>query len=51
LSREAAALAIWAQEQFADAHVPKPGSIERQLGRVYRELKTKKRPDKPGDKS
>ena len=46
LSREAEALAIWAQEQFTDAHVPKPGSIERQLGRVYRELNPAKRGDK-----
>ena len=46
LRREAEALAIWAQQQFADRHVPKPESIEKKLGRVYAELKRTKRPDK-----
>jgi hypothetical protein len=34
LGREAEVLAMWAQQQFADAHVPKPESIQRKLGRV-----------------
>jgi hypothetical protein len=46
LGREAEALALWAQQQFTDAHVPKPESIERKLGRVYKQLKPIKRPDK-----
>jgi hypothetical protein len=46
LGREARALASWAQQRFADAHVPKPKSIERKLGPVYKELKRTKRPDK-----
>jgi hypothetical protein len=46
LGREAEALALWAQRHFADAHVPMPESIERKLGRVYKELKPIKRPDK-----
>jgi hypothetical protein len=46
LGREAEVLAMWAQQQFADAHVPKPKSIQRKLGRVYKELKRTKRPDK-----
>jgi hypothetical protein len=46
LGREAEVLAMWAQQQFADAHVPKPESIERKLGQVYKELKRTKRPDK-----
>jgi hypothetical protein len=50
LRREAEVLAIWAQRQITDAHVPKPKSIERKLGRIYKELKRTKRPDKPGDK-
>jgi hypothetical protein len=51
LRREAEALALWVQQQqFTDAHVPKPESIERKLGRVYKELKRIKRPDKLGDK-
>ncbi len=50
LRREAEALAMWAGQQFADAHVPKPSSIERKLGRVYKELNRTKRGDKSGDK-
>lgn len=46
LGREAKVLALWAQQQFADAHVPKPDSIERKLRRIYKELKRTKRPDK-----
>ena len=46
LSREAEVLAIWAQEEFADRHVPKPESIERKLGAVYKELGRTKRPNK-----
>jgi hypothetical protein len=46
LGREAEVLAIWAQRQFADTHVPKPKSIEKKLGRIYKELKATKRPDK-----
>jgi hypothetical protein len=34
LGREAEVLAMWAQQQFADAHVSKPESIQRKLGRV-----------------
>jgi hypothetical protein len=48
--REAEVLAIWANQQFPDAHVPKPKSIEKKLGRIYKELKATKRPDKQGDK-
>jgi hypothetical protein len=50
LRREAAVLAIWAKRQALARHVPKPSSIEKQLGHVYRELKPKKRSDKCGDK-
>jgi hypothetical protein len=50
LRQEAKVLAIWARQQFEDAHVPKPESIARKLGRVYKELKRTKRPDKWGDK-
>jgi len=46
LRREAEVLAIWAQRQFAGTHVPKPKSIEKKLGRVYKQLKPIKRPDK-----
>jgi hypothetical protein len=46
LAREAQVLATWAQQQFADTHVPKPESIERKLARVYKELKRTKTPDK-----
>ena len=46
LRREAAALAEWAEQEIDDVHVPKPETIERQLGRVYRELRARKRPDK-----
>jgi hypothetical protein len=49
LGREAEVLAMWAQRQFADTHVPKPKSIEKKLGRIYKELKVTKRPDKQGD--
>ena len=50
LRREAEVLAIWVSQEFPDAHVPKPKSIAKRLGRVYRQLKTTKRPDKLGDK-
>jgi hypothetical protein len=50
LRREAEVLAIWASQKFPDAHVPKPKSIEKRLGRMYKELKSTKRPDKQGDK-
>jgi hypothetical protein len=43
LRREAEALAIWARRQFPDAHVPKPKSIEKPLGKLYKELNPKKR--------
>ena len=46
LRREAEVLAIWAQQQFAGRHVPKPKSIEKRLGHLYRQLKTTKRADK-----
>ena len=46
LGREAKVLASWAQQEFADAHVPKPKSIEKKLGPIYKELNPKKRPDK-----
>ena len=46
LAREADVLARWARQQFADAHVPKPKSIRKKLGRVYNELPWTKRPDK-----
>lgn len=46
LGREAEVLAMWAQQRFTDVHVPKPESIERKLGRVYKELNRTKRPDK-----
>jgi hypothetical protein len=46
LRREAEVLAIWANQQFPDADVPKPKSIAKRLGRVYRELRPTKRPDK-----
>jgi hypothetical protein len=46
LRREAEVLAMWAQTQFADTHVPKPKTIEKKLGQIYKELKTTKRPDK-----
>jgi hypothetical protein len=49
LRREAEVLAVWASQELPDAHVPKPKSIAKQLGRVYRELKTTKRPDKMDD--
>ena len=50
LRREAEVLAIWANQEFPDAHVPMPKSIAKRLGRIYRQLKTTKRPDKQGDK-
>ena len=50
LRREAEVLAIWATQEFPDAHVPIPKSIAKRLGRVYRELKATKSPDKLGDK-
>jgi hypothetical protein len=50
LRREAEVLAMWAQQQFADTHVPQPESIQRKLGRVYKELRRTKRPAKQGDK-
>jgi hypothetical protein len=46
LRQEAEVLAIWAQGQFADTPVPQRKSIEKKLGRIYKELKTTKRPDK-----
>ena len=46
LGREAEVLARWAQEEFSDSHVPKPKSIGKKLGRVYRELNATNRPDK-----
>jgi hypothetical protein len=46
LRREAEALAIWAGRHFADAHVPKPSSIKKRLGRVYNELDRTNRGDK-----
>jgi hypothetical protein len=45
LRREAKELATWAQ-QFADAHVPKPKSIEKKLGLIYKELKQTNSSDK-----
>jgi hypothetical protein len=50
LRREAEVLAMWASQEFPDAHVPKPKSIEKGLGRVYQQLRSTKRPDKMGDK-
>ena len=50
LRREAEVLAIWASQEFPDAHVLKPKSIEKRLSQVYRELKATKSPDKLGDK-
>jgi hypothetical protein len=49
LRREAEVLAMWARREFPDAHVPKPKSIEKKLGRIYKELKATKRPDKAAD--
>jgi hypothetical protein len=46
LRREAKVLAAWAEAEFAGVHVPLPSSIERKLGRVYRELSRIKRSDK-----
>jgi hypothetical protein len=46
LRREAEVLAIWASQEFPDAHVPKPKSIEKKLGGIYKGLKATKRPDK-----
>jgi hypothetical protein len=46
LRREAEVLAMWGQQQVGDAHVPKPKSIEKRLGQLYRQLKATKRPDK-----
>jgi hypothetical protein len=43
LGREAKVLASWAQQEFADAHVPKPKSIEKILGRIYKELNTEEK--------
>lgn len=50
LRREAEVLAIWASQEFPDAHVPKPKTIEKKLGLIYKELKVTKRSDKQGDK-
>jgi hypothetical protein len=50
MRREAEVLALWANREFPDAHVPKPKSVAKRLGRVYRQLKTTKRSDKLGDK-
>jgi hypothetical protein len=50
LRREAEVLAIWANQEFPHTDVPKPKSIAKRLGRVYRQLKTTKRPDKSDDK-
>ena len=46
LGREAKVLATWAQQEFRDAHVPKPKSSATKLGRFYKELKAINRPDK-----
>ena len=46
MGREARVLATWAQQEFGDAHVPKPKSIATKLGRIYKELKAINRPDK-----
>lgn len=46
LRREAKVLAAWAEAEFTGVHVPLPNSIERKLGRVYRELNRIKRSDK-----
>ncbi len=46
LRREAEALVTWAEQEFADAHVPKPESIQKKLGRLYQELKATNSPDK-----
>ena len=47
-AREAKVLAMWGRKAFPDRHVPKPKSIERKLGRVYKELKRTNSPDKSG---
>jgi len=47
-AREAKVLAMWGRKVFPDRHVPKPESIERKLGRVYKELKRTNSPDKSG---
>lgn len=49
LREETEVLAMWAQQQSVDAHIPKPKSIQKRLAKVYRELKPTKRPDKLGD--
>jgi hypothetical protein len=46
LRREAQVLAMWAHRQPVDEHVPKPKSIEKKLGRIYKELKRTNSPDK-----
>jgi hypothetical protein len=46
LGREAKVLATWAQQEFRDAHVPKPESIATKLAKVYKEVKSTNRPDK-----
>lgn len=50
LRREAEVLAAWAEQEFAGLHIPKPKSIEKALGRIYREVNPTKSPDKQGDK-
>jgi hypothetical protein len=50
LRREAEVLAMWANQEFPDEHVPKPKSIEKPLGPIYKELKATKSPDKWGDR-
>jgi hypothetical protein len=48
LRREAEVLAIWASQELPNVHVPKPESIEKKLGRIYKGLKATKRPDRIG---
>jgi hypothetical protein len=49
LRRESEVLAGWARREFSGSHVPKQKTFDKRLGRVYRELKTTKRPDKMND--
>ena len=46
LGRETKVLAGWAHRMFPGAHVPRPESIGKKLGRIYKELKPTNRPDK-----
>jgi hypothetical protein len=46
LRRETEKLVTFAQQQVAERHVPKPKSIGKRLGQLYRQLTTTKRSDK-----